>query len=1142
MDKVPHEDISLQTERELTSPVSPKRPRMDCTVTNNHSGGRRFDFPQLWTFQNNIGPPSSKHTLQQNVLEMCPAESGDVQDEKPHKQPQHTKLIVTPFTKATAAHTDNVDKGLSKVSFITTERHLLHLGKDEQPPLTETDKLSSYPRDDAGGALAESHTSKDTSADTSSQPDCRWLGKSLEDNPLGGCCSPAGNDKDGSQVQSNVSQIQVFTLSSSDDEVRCQSDCTCENALHDTGFRNTWSQSAEVKASNQTENKLEFSENIPFSKEEGSSHRSPCDYQVAKSFSSNPEDNHSGNLADFSENEKIIPELQTFKKEYFAICERETKVNKNNICKNLIPFVAKCTEGATVSGVMVLDRNITSENVSVEDDDFCGLKGKHAAGKMIAKAQSEAADYTTETPMPARISEELGEGDNDPGPFSAIDPAMRSETVKEADEKCRNSESTAALERSPSVKVSERETQEVSVHDQARQLNRQSTTQQNKDKQDLCQTYTEPQAVYFPVNKTHGMYGNESSCQWQSSPSSNPHIPTTPPPAGDGGHECHGSVRCHSKEQDQCDRFTVSLDHLKTQQVEYSQTRSVRMDESTELKEGVDIISFVKQIKSDENLEKEIESLDELLQNNEKHKVNSNKISTGDCINDWTKGEVSDCNNRLTVVEDESTTEEKKRNKVTNVGEENKTWRENSEVLVKIDDDLQQQKDHERDMTELSHVEGTEGNVSKSDNTLSQVSQCEQGNELSCFLDFQNRAEILMVESKNDFAVLTSASVSDAVVPCQNESSHSRNANNNTTAQICNDRFSPAPSVFTFYDRVPGGFDTFEKIRLSPDDDDADDDDDAAGLGNSPHLTSLPRQLLKTSERQLHHSMPGAESDKHEEIPGEEEVGKEKVAKFQCHSDNMAHECLSSDSTCNEVPKFISMTDVIILGWPEQQLNCDSACDSTAHILDELNPQSTSSTVSAESDGPSDVNVYPEFEMRKQYNMVLKELNLFFDISINDFASDSKASTPDHCSDTAEAMEGDVSNCKEHLSSPELQCHTSLDDVEEDSSLELSGGDPVVSCTSGSCDGEQEVPLGSHTSQETSMDTAEKHKELEGTDQRTKMWSPSFVCPSLFEQQFHRPPEQHRRLEPLTTCTRPIRVGLSKRAKTKHLHHPHPYN
>lgn len=35
--------------------------------------------------------------------------------------------------------------------------------------------------------------------------------------------------------------------------------------------------------------------------------------------------------------------------------------------------------------------------------------------------------------------------------------------------------------------------------------------------------------------------------------------------------------------------------------------------------------------------------------------------------------------------------------------------------------------------------------------------------------------------------------------------------------------------------------------------------------------------------------------------------------------------------------------------------------------------------------------------------------------------------------------------------------------------------------------------------------------------------------------------EQPRRLGPLRTCTRPIRVGLSKRAKARRLHHPHPY-
>lgn len=37
------------------------------------------------------------------------------------------------------------------------------------------------------------------------------------------------------------------------------------------------------------------------------------------------------------------------------------------------------------------------------------------------------------------------------------------------------------------------------------------------------------------------------------------------------------------------------------------------------------------------------------------------------------------------------------------------------------------------------------------------------------------------------------------------------------------------------------------------------------------------------------------------------------------------------------------------------------------------------------------------------------------------------------------------------------------------------------------------------------------------------------------------PQEQPGRLRPLRTCSRPIRVGLSKRAKARRLHHPHPY-
>lgn len=182
MDQITREDFSPQTEKELSSPLSPKRPRTDCTMTNNHSGKSMFDFPELLTFRKTIGSPSSTNTLQENTGLVNKAECRYIKNEKPYEQLQDTELFVTPITKLTISHTDDAHTGSSKACFIAAKRRLL-LVKDEQPPVTEIDKLSSYPADDAGGALAESSTSKDASADTSSHPDCKRLGKSLEAEP-----------------------------------------------------------------------------------------------------------------------------------------------------------------------------------------------------------------------------------------------------------------------------------------------------------------------------------------------------------------------------------------------------------------------------------------------------------------------------------------------------------------------------------------------------------------------------------------------------------------------------------------------------------------------------------------------------------------------------------------------------------------------------------------------------------------------------------------------------------------------------------------------------------------------------------------------------------------------------------------------
>ncbi|XP_026197437.1 uncharacterized protein LOC113149492 isoform X2 [Anabas testudineus] len=1098
MSKIIEEHNRLQTEIELTSPPSPKRPRTHCTMTNNHNGETRFDVQEVLAFQKTTDFPSTKNTIQNDLVLVCTAENVDG-DEKPYKQLQDTKLYITPITKATTSCTEDADRLSSKVCVITSERYIVHLRKDEQPQCTESDKLSSYLPDEVGKALVESHTSKDTSTDTSSHADCKWLGKSLQRKALVGCYFFNGNDKDGNQVQHSASQIQALTLSSSDEEVRCQCDCSHENMLHDAGFCDTCSQYDEVEVSYQKMAEHKVSENMLFSKKEekgnmpvSCSHCTDC-----KLNNSYPEREHTGNIVEDLKNEEKLLQLQICEYENVVICDGETKgqVNENVMSENL-HSVGECGECSMVPYDIVLPRRNATENVSFEIDDLFGVKRMHAAGKMIAKAWNEMADHTTEAPISARISQEPAKGDNNAGRFSVIDPAIWSETDREAGEKHCNSASTAGVELSPSIKVCRMETppllcfdvrpsQEVSSLNQIRQFNHQRTAQQCKDEnEDLCQSYTEPEVCSFTTIEAH-MAGSPGSISCS---------PANLPSAEEEGQEYHSTLGLQLKEQDRSDSFPISLDNLRTQLAEQSQTEFFRMDGTTTTKESKDMTSFEEK-KSDEHvkLEKVVELGEECLHQNELHKENT----ACDCMSNYIEGETGECDERLTCVKDKKfecfsdhsysadvlttveTTVEERRKEGTDVEEEMKNDRiKNTEIVLKSQDDLRQQNEHKTDTMQVSHKEcmreWSEENMSTSGSQLTLVSQHELGNILTSCPDQQHRDVTCMVENiLDDHVALTSPPTSDAVVPCQNVLSHSQNANSPTN-QNSSGRFSPVPSAFTLYNRVPSRFDTFEKIRLSPD----EDDDYKAGLSNTYFLTSLPGHLLKTPQQQLTHSVSGAESDGDDQEPEEEE----EEVEGECH---MPNGFLNSGKSCNDLPNFTSAADVIVLGWPEQEPNSKSMHYSCEPIHGYLNTQSKFSTAFTENDSPtSDMNMYPEFEMKKQFGMVLKELNMFFDISISDFASDRASLHP-----ITEPLGAD-SNCKELLSSPDIGCN---------------------------------------------KNTSTEPREME---QRRKTWSPSFMCQPLLEQLSYK---QHKRLEPLRTCTRPIRVGLSKRARTKHLHRPHPY-
>lgn len=999
MDEITLKDESLQTAlfEEPCSPLSSKRPRIDWA--SNHSQ-KKFEFSE--TFQKNAVSLLSINTQRKSTGQVCPADCGDIKDGKPHNY-EETKLKVSPVTTLATSHADDACDTLSKTGFILTERCLLLVLKDEQPLVSECDKLSLHLLDNAGGALGESHTSQDASVNTFSHPDCNRLGESLEDMPPGGCNLPNGNGQDGRQVQNKFSQVQVFTHSSSDEEVRWQSCSTDEKTSNDTGFCTTWSQSAEVGDSNQKLCKYVLSESILLGKgtEEANTTLSDADYAGPKSFHSNSEVDPSGGLAEGVKNEEEKLELQICENEDVAVCETKDQFNENCLRKNGSHCSAECAEGSA--------RNFAIEKGIRKADVFIRAKGEHAAGEMIAKARCDPCDHTAETPMPARISQEPAEGDNDEGPFSVIDPAIWSETDREAGGTHCNSESDTGAELSPSLNVCEMEkppppcsdvrpSQEVSVPDQTRPINQQSRAQQCKDeKENVCQSCTAPQACSITTNTTHNKTANEGSALWKSNPSSSLKLL----PAEDGRQESLEAVEQQLKEQDQSGCSAVGPKH---QEVEHLQNEIARVAGEAEMKQRG-------KISSDEH-RKSQNSMNST--ENENHEAATN-ITTYDCIHGSPAG---DLNNKLTHIDEgthheclsdhaysavipvEGMTEEKRGKGEAVVGRETEG---KSQILVVSDHGQQQQSPKKQELTEASPRDCISkwADMSNSANKSTAVGQHEQANKVSYLSDYQSKEETFMVENNHDPVASTLPATSEAVVPGPLELTPSQNASGNPAALNCSTRFSPGPSAFSFHGHLLGGYDTFTRLQLSLDDDGNDD----GSLSKSPLLTSITTQRLKTP--QLCQSTPEVKSANEHAVVPEEEEDEREVERLQCHTENMAKGFgfLSSDYICGEVPT--SAADVTALRGPQQHPHSEPAC---SFLQDDVNSQPS------EDNSPvSDLSDSPKFQMKNQFDAVLKELNLYFDISMSDFASNNKESSQEQW----KATEDEVPGC----SSPDLRHH-----------------------------------------------------------------------------------------------------------------------
>ncbi|XP_031437574.1 RAD51-associated protein 2 [Clupea harengus] len=166
----------------------------------------------------------------------------------------------------------------------------------------------------------------------------------------------------------------------------------------------------------------------------------------------------------------------------------------------------------------------------------------------------------------------------------------------------------------------------------------------------------------------------------------------------------------------------------------------------------------------------------------------------------------------------------------------------------------------------------------------------------------------------------------------------------------------------------------------------------------------------------------------------------------------------------------------------------------------------------------------PMLEMKEMFDSVIEELCMYFEIGQEEEESNEVPT---------ESRKEDSVPCASPFSKSQ-DVTVSRDNILDVEQVEVESSDVLKEL-----DYEQEVPLESGhplLEREDSMYSIMKSKEFR-KDDNYKPWSPAFLSfpflGHLGERQVESSP---KRLEPLKTCSRPIRVGLSKKARTKQLH------
>lgn len=883
---------SPQTVRELNSHLSPKRRRTDwansCTET----------------FHKTVCCPSSVSTLRITADLVRTDKCRVIEDEEPYG----TAVIVDLIASLSASHARDAPTSPPEgcPPPLLTEEQLLD---------AEFVELCQHLCDDAGGELAESHTSPDRSTDASNHSDCKLRRESLEDSPPVGCNLPPRNGHEGRQVVSSVSDVQASNCSWN----------TWPPAEHEEMFQ---------KQDKHIFREIILSRNGEEVEEVETSSVSCSHYSDKNLFYPNIEDIPSGNFTEGVKNEGDKLELQISGNGDVAPCETKGSANGNGVSRNTIHCAAQYAKGSTVSYDVASAGKIATESVGLKADVLCGAEGERAAGEMIAKAGRKEADHPAETPPPAGISQEHAGGDNDAGRFSVIDPAIWRETDRESGGTRCYSESRTVADLFPSVKVCEMETPPALGSDITPRLwNHRGEVQEYKDEKN-SPWLPHTASLACPNSKDR----KEDQTVEESSACCSSELPAV-------------AVEHLLKVQTQSGCFPVSSDELKTQEDD-AQVKIVCEDEGTQ-------VNVMEKLNSEEHGELPSPmDVDQILGQFGRYGNKSVHINEGHNT-EW--GFDHTYSTAFPLIEE--------------IAEDNGDSSVDAEVNTQasmIPEDVHG-----------SPNRATEKPQDKMSNSTSEslpVGRPERESEPICFFDCRLTEETATVE------YLMSG---DAVVP--SELTPSLKTRNDPAAQNGTDGLSP----------LSVELDYFQRIQLSLDDDGCSSD-------------STRSMLFTTSVGDAETANKQGVTPEKEQQKGEK--GEEKV---QHQTTNKANGFPKSDSSHNEV-RDLTKPGAPALKQAGSQTTCTSSASwySPVDVQDDLDPQATISSRPA-----SDSNHLPKFEMKKQFDMVLKELNLYFAISMSDFTSaECKESSPERPTDVTEATEEKTLGCKdEELSGRKLK-------------------------------------------------------------------------------------------------------------------------